>query len=204
MTNLLFTTLQKMIEGIKDWLKDLGMKLLFYVVVAVICLIVFIGWNMFQKGKALIDNPTDQAITFTLNDKEYSLEPHTSKEISLKDGDHKLVIDDKEFEFTKWDQSKDKSVIDGLLTTASLAIVNPTLSDYVIAYQMYGHGPDSAWPEDKLITGQVYFETNVTFDLDQEFPESFSISRGRLYTVINKLYRLSDYIAEFDDKAEEE
>ena len=90
-----------MIEGIKDWLKDLGMKLLYYVVVAVICLIVFIGWNMFQKGKALIDNPTDEAITFTLNDKKYSLEPHTSKNISLKDGDHKLVIDDKEFEFTK-------------------------------------------------------------------------------------------------------
>lgn len=204
MTNLLFTTLQKMIEGIKDWLKDLGMKLLFYVVVAAICLIGFIGWNMFQKGKALIDNPTDQAITFTLNDKEYSLEPHTSKEISLKDGDHKLVIDDKEFAFTKWDQSKDKSVIDGLLTTASLAIVNPTLSDYVIAYQMYGHGPDSAWPEDKPITGQVYFEAKVTFDLDEEFPDSFSVSKGRLYTVINKLYRLSDYIAEYDDEVEED
>jgi hypothetical protein len=58
---------------------------------------------------------------------------------------------------------------------------------------MYGHGPDSAWPEDKPITGQVYFEANVTFDLDEEFPDSFSVSKGRLYTVINKLYRLSDY-----------
>lgn len=82
-------------------MKDLGMKLLYYVVVAVICLIGFIGWNMFQKGKALIDNPTDKAIIFTLNDKVYPLEPHTSKEISLKDGDHKLIINDKEFAFTK-------------------------------------------------------------------------------------------------------
>jgi hypothetical protein len=69
---------------------------------------------------------------------------------------------------------------------------------------MYGHGPDSAWPEDKPITGQVYFEAKVTFDLDEEFPDSFSVSKGRLYTVINKLYRLSDYIAEYDDEVEED
>lgn len=191
-----------MFQDLLEKVKEIGMNFAIYAVIIVLGLAGFAGYNMFQKGKAIIDNPTDQAITFTLDGKEYSLEPKTSKEIGLKDGAHKLSINGEELTFTKGEESKDQSVIDGLFTTAALAIVNPTLSDYVLAYQMYGNGPDSARPDDQPITGKVYFEANVTFNLDQVFPDSYSVARGRSYTVINKLYRMADYITEYADELE--
>lgn len=191
-----------MFQEVLEKVKEIGMNFAIYAVIVLIGLAGFAGYNMFQKGKALIDNPTDQAITFTLDGKEYSLEANTSKEIGLKDGDHKLSINGEDFSFTKGEASKDQSVIDGLFTTASLAIINPTLSDYMLAYQMYGNGPDSARPDDQPITGKVYFEADVTFDLGQPFPDSYSVARGRTYTVINKLYRLSDYLVEYADQLE--
>lgn len=60
----------------------LGKALMRILIIAVI-VGAWAGWNWFNAGKTTIDNPTDQAITFTLDGKEYTLQLNKGKKKAL-------------------------------------------------------------------------------------------------------------------------
>lgn len=191
-----------MLETIKEQAKEFGQKILWWILLAVLAVGGYMGYNWFQKDKAIIDNPSAQEINFQIDGKSYTLAANTTQEISLKDGEHKLTIDNQEFPFNKGEERKEM-VLDGLLAPNKVAIINPTRADYVLAYQMYGNGPDSARPDDEEITGKVFFEVDVTYGLDEKLPDTATVRKGQRYTVIRKLYRMADYIAEYGEYLEE-
>lgn len=163
-----------------------------------------IVWKLMNKNNALIDNPTDKAITFQLDGKEYTLEPKTSQSVKLADGEHKLSIDGEELTFTKEDPTKDTAALLNVFGSTAYAIVNPTRSDYILGYQMYGNWPDSAWPEDIEYKGQVFFQLKADFDVNEALPNTLSLPRGQNYTVKSKIFRIDDYVAEYGEEILEE
>ena len=108
--------------GAKAWLVKAGTSL------AVILLVV-IGARVYSSSKsAEIDNPTEEAITFKLDGKDYTLEPKTSQVIKLPKGEHTLEYLGETTKFTK----KAPKFLD-----TDYSVINPTKSLYVLYNEIY-------------------------------------------------------------------
>ena len=101
----------------------LGKALMRILIIAVI-VGAWAGWNWFNAGKTTIDNPTDQAITFTLDGKEYTLQPNSSQNVKLARGEHTLVYSG---ETVKFEKGKGETATDDFLG-GKYALLNPTQS----------------------------------------------------------------------------
>ena len=131
MTNFYFfspTTMNEFLNeakaGVKAWLVKAGTSL------AVILLVV-IGARVYSSSKSaesVIDNPTEKAITFKLDGKDYTLEPKTSQVIKLSKGEHTLEYLGETTKFTK----KAPKFLD-----TDYSVINPTKSLYVLYNEIY-------------------------------------------------------------------
>lgn len=187
-----------MFKDVLNQIKSRGMNVLLLIIVWAVLVGGIVVWRMMNKNVILIDNPTDQAISFQLNGKEYNLEAKSNQKIKLADGEHKLVIDGEELSFTKKNLLEQDNVVLNALSGTPHGVLNPTRSDYVLAHQMYGNGPDSAWPEDIDYSGEVFFQVYADYGLNESLPHTLSMSRGTSYMIKTKLFRIEDYLKEYN------
>lgn len=191
-----------MFANVLNVLKARGLKLLWFIGVAILIIAGIVAWRMINKNKVIIDNPTDQAITFQLNGKDYTLGAKSNQTVKLPDGEHKITIEGEEFSFTKENLLNQDNAVLAALSGDPHAILNPTRSDYVLAHQMYGDWPDSAWPEDKFYEGELFFQVYADYGLNADLPHTLSLSKRTSYVVQTKIFRIEDYIKEFNIEVE--
>ncbi len=153
----------------------------------------------YDKNIVYADNPTEQVITFKLDDKEITLAAHQTQKVILEPGKHKLQLaDGKTIELEQREGT-------------NRSILNPTGSPYFFWKTVYGSV--SLPIEYKIINiggktyegpfevSNEYFITRIgnhpwRFGLDEPIPETISVNNDRSnYTLIfNKAYRLPDFI----------
>ncbi|BFU60185.1 MULTISPECIES: hypothetical protein [Rodentibacter] len=156
-----------------------------------------VAW--YDKNIVYADNPTDQAISFKLDDKEITLAAHQTQKVILEPGNHKLQLADGKIIELEQKEGTNRSIL------------NPTASPYFFWKTVYGSV--NLPIEYKIVTidGKTYegpFEVSneylITrignypwrFGLDEPIPETVSVNNDRSnYTLIfNKAYRLPDFI----------
>ena len=82
-----------------------------------------------QNNAVVVDNPTDKAISFEVDGKPYKMEPNSTQEIELENGNHTLKTPEgKEINFEKSEWQ-------------SGSILNPTNSEYVLYTEAYTEIP---------------------------------------------------------------
>lgn len=179
-----------------DYFKTLGAKVIFYLVIAGLVIGGLLVWRFWQSQSVLADNPTDQAITFQIDGKEYQLAAHSSQEIPLKNWKHTLNFNNENYSFEKEGFTLEKG-----LGAQQYAILNPTQSRYVLSYEYYGDG-DPTYPEDQDFES-VYFEVAADYGLDETLPDSISLPRGQQGTFKTKLFRGAAYLEEYPELLED-
>lgn len=178
----------------------------------ILSLLVMVGCGSDKKEdlRPLIDNPTGEHITVSIDDVTYEIAPYESKRIELTDGVHELKVGDEVFSFEKRPYS-------GLL-------INPTNAQYVLLRETYSDMPieenrvylsqfknlrigDNEYyvPADLLQGVIIHSEGNLgwNYHVDEEFPEEISTSTSGSVTSYNimktKVYRVSDFEKEFSE-----
>lgn len=182
-------------------------------IIGVCCIVAFIArflWTrIWASAHTIIDNPTDQAISFELDGKEYILEPHTSEKISLKGGKHTLVYSGQTTHFEK----KSFSLSDLWKDEIDYSIINPTESVYIFYNEIYISGNMSDEEIEKVLPkyecvdeegnpdtctekylNEVFIQEKVNYGLDEQLPETTSMSRWSKYALRSKLFRAADYL----------
>ena len=159
-----------------------------------------------QNNAVIVDNPTDKAISFEVDGKPYKMEPNSTQEIELENGNHTLKTPEGEeinFEKSEWQSG---------------SILNPTNSEYVLYTEAYTEIPFEQNRMYKMmfknvkIDGKTYYAPiEITggyyiphrdgapwkFGLDEDFTETIDIQNykeGSTYNLmIAKIYRKKDF-----------
>ena len=196
-----------LIAMVKEYLGKALMRILIIAVIVG----AWVGWNWFNAGKTTIDNPTDQAITFTLDGKEYTLQPNSSQNVKLARGEHTLVYNG---ETTKFEKGKGETTTDDLLG-GKYALLNPTKSEYVFYKQIYRSGISESAAYDIVATydcpttgdfaakgekcpfkfyNDAFIEVVADYGITSDLPERASTRRkGATYVIRSKLFRWADF-----------
>ncbi len=205
MTNFYFfspTTMNEFLNeakaGAKAWLVKAGTSL------AVILLVV-IGARVYSSSKSaesVIDNPTEEAITFKLDGKDYTLEPKTSQVIKLSKGEHSLEYLGETTKFTK----KAPKFLD-----TDYSVINPTKSLYVLYNEIYWENLTETEAHEKSSTydceddqgkpdkcprkflSDAFIQESVDYGLDEDTPENVDVAKSTRYTIKKKLFRKDDF-----------
>ncbi|WP_251423861.1 hypothetical protein [Veillonella agrestimuris] len=166
--------------------------------------------SFYYKGTTYADNPTDGAITFTLDGKSYTLAAHSMETLDLDPGEHVLVTpsgEERRFQVTDHDMK---------------SILNPTESVYAIWYVQYGEGTVKNIRYGEVTTSigndvytgpmkthsEVYIQRQgnypFRFGLDEAFPDVVYVNeddpneRGNPDALIfGKIYRAADFKAAY-------
>lgn len=182
-----------------EYFKSLGVKIGFYLVLALLIIGGLLAWRAWEGRSVIVDNPTDEEISFQIDGKTYHLSAETSEKITLKNGEHTLKIDGEEYPFKKEGfalKGGVNAVLDQGLGAAKYAILNPTQSVYVLSHEYYGDG-DPEYPEDQDFDA-VYFEVRADYGLDESYPDTISLSKGTKGAFKTKLFRGREYLEEYD------
>lgn len=182
-----------------EYFKSFGVKIGFYLVIALFIIGGLLIWRIWEGRSVIIDNPTDQEISFEIDGKNYHLAADSSQKITLKNGEHSLKIDGEEYSFKKKGFTFEggiDAVLDQGIGAAKYAILNPTQSLYVLSYEYYGDG-EPEYPEDQDFDA-VYFEVRADYGLDESYPDTISLSKGTKGVFKTKLFRGRDYLEEYD------
>lgn len=167
------------------------------------------GWNWFNAGKTTIDNPTDQAITFTLDGKEYTLQPNSSQNVKLARGEHTLVYSG---ETVKFEKGKGETATDDFLG-GKYALLNPTQSVYVYYKHIYTKNMSESAANSIVATfdcpeggefkagekcpfkfyNDAFIEVVADYGITSDLPERASARRGATYVIKSKLFRWADF-----------
>ena len=173
--------------------------MVFYLVIALFIIGGLLIWRIWEGRSVIVDNPTDQEISFQIDGKTYHLSADSSQKITLKNGEHRLKIDGEEYSFKKKGFTFEggiDAVLDQGIGVAKYAILNPTQSMYVLSYEYYGDG-DPEYPEDQNFDA-VYFEVIADYGLDESYPDTISLSKGTKGVFKTKLFRAWEYLEEYD------
>lgn len=188
--------------------ESLGKALMRILIIAVI-VGAWIGWNWFNAGKTTIDNPTDQAITFTLDGKEYTLQPNSSQNVKLARGEHTLVYSG---ETVKFEKGKGETATDDFLG-GKYALLNPTQSVYVYYKQIYTKNMSESAANSIVSTfdcpeggefkagekcpfklyDDAFIEVNADYGVNSSLPGTATIGKRSTYTIKSKLFRIDDF-----------
>ena len=182
-----------------EYFKSLGVKVGFYLLIALFIIGGLLIWRVWEGRSVIVDNPTDQEISFQIDGKTYHLPADSSQKITLKNGEHRLKIDGEEYSFKKKGFTFEggiDAVLDQGIGATKYAILNPTQSMYVLSYEYYGDG-DPEYPEDQDFDA-VYFEVRADYGLDESYPDTISLSKGTKGTFKTKLFRAWEYLEEYD------
>lgn len=182
-----------------EYFKSLGVKVGFYLLIALFIIGGLLIWRVWEGRSVIVDNPTDQEISFQIDGKTYHLSANSSQKITLKNGEHRLKIDGEEYSFKKKGFTFEggiDAVLDQGIGATKYAILNPTQSMYVLSYEYYGDG-DPEYPEDQDFDA-IYFEVRADYGLDESYPDTISLSKGTKGTFKTKLFRAWEYLEEYD------
>lgn len=182
-----------------EYFKSFGVKIGFYLVIALFIIGGLLIWRIWEGRSVIVDNPTDQKISFQIDGKTYHLSANSLQKITLKNGEHRLKIDGEEYSFKKKGFTFEggiDAVLDQGIGATKYAILNPTQSMYVLSYEYYGDG-DPEYPEDQNFDA-VYFEVIADYGLDESYPDTISLSKGTKGVFKTKLFRAWEYLEEYD------
>lgn len=160
--------------------------------------------------RIVLDNPTEQALSFSIDDKSYTLAAGERQLIELADGKHSIKVGEVATEI-------DKAPEDGG------SIINPSAATYVIWTELYTDKEPSPMMLSTMqreieLNGQTYagpFETTSElyikrndgssfgrwkWGLDEEMPESYyTESMGSNFQFkIAKIYRATDFVKAYN------
>ena len=80
-----------------------------------------------QNNTVIVDNPTDKAISFEVDGKPYKMEPNSTQEIELENGNHTLKTPEgKEINFEKVSGSQALSLIPLILNMSFIRRLTQT------------------------------------------------------------------------------
>lgn len=163
-----------------------------------------------EDQRIVLDNPTEEAITFSIDKDSYTLEAGTSRQIELADGTHTLTYNGNSTSF-------EKAKEDGG------SIVNPTNATYIIWSELYtdktpNKGYYRTFIKEIEIDGETYQGPFAKvggiyirrhdgssfgvwkWGLDEEMPEDYyTDSMGENFQFkISKIYRVKDFKVAFE------
>ncbi len=131
-----------------------------------------------QKNYIALDNPTDQLLEVEINQESYILSPYQTLSISLGKGRHRLRVLQKDSTYKSYEILRGDEV---------RALINPTLSSYVIYKRYYG----KAVNRDSLIRSHqsrvdsiLYF--GELYTTDSLYIKGFYLNVDQSYPVITK------------------
>jgi hypothetical protein len=145
-----------------------------------------------------IDNPTEAALTFSIDGTKYDLAPRASAPLTLKPGLHVLAAPlSGRVEFM---------VRVGL----GEVLINPTFSNYVIAQQLYavdaqaakgfGSFANEVILEGVSFTGAIRLQSGLfiqktwRYDVGEAFPDEVTVSGPGKGDLTNKIFRQADFV----------
>lgn len=166
--------------------------------------------SYYYRGTTYADNPTDQAITFTLDGTAHTIDAHSMKTIELDPGQHILITpngEERRFDVGSEDMK---------------SILNPTESTYPIWYIQYGEGKvkniqygevttsigDDVYIGPMRTHSEVYIQRSgnypFRYGLDEQFPDVVYVNeidpneKGNPDALVfGKIYRPADFKAAY-------
>lgn len=166
-------------------------------------------WLSGCGSNVVLDNPGEEGAVFTFDGGDaYTLLPGESKEISLSEGNHKVVV------------KRDKSGVsaDTSFSVKEGGIVHSGWSNYIVWRQLYGVQTDrkSLLNEDWIMidstryfgdikvypSNVVYIEQNWTLGIDEALPESQALYVTKDFEVESKIFREQDFTKIYREMSE--
>jgi len=154
-----------------------------------------------------IDNPTDSPISLDIDGTSYAIAAHDAKDVSLKVGEHTMhgsTVGDLKFI---------------VYTTGKGGLINPTLSDYVIANEIYVTDKSKLKNFGKLnnkivldgvtfvgpftATHRLFIDKSWSFGVKESFPtEVTGHDSGNGGNIFSKIFAAKDFIAYYEKNAD--
>lgn len=178
----------------------------------IILLVAMLGYGYYElvlkhkiNGSTLIDNPTNEAISVSIDGKLYEVPANQLLKIELAEGEHKLTC-------ARYNLKDEKLILDPTI----YGVINPTKSKYVIYNIIYTEKDLKSKFQPYEVEGREIYSLlgapEVTTDLfipdrtlgkgniDDKEPsvESYN-SINQDYSFLTKIFRLNDFF-EFYDK----
>jgi hypothetical protein len=160
-------------------------------------------------SNVVLDNPRPEVVVFAIDGTdEHEVGPRERKEISLSEGQHKLVVR----------AGKGDIVGDTSFTIKEGGIIHSGVSSYIVWRQLYGLQDDrkSLLNEDWVMVDStkfygdfkiyprnyLYIEKNWTLGLEEEMPETQVLYVTKDYKVESKVFREADFVETYRKMAE--
>ena len=166
-----------------------------------------------EKQLVILDNPTEQTITCSVDGKDYELQANTFQEIEMTEGSHTLKT--KDGQEVKFDYTKNQTG----------SVLNPTNTEYIIVAENYSDIPFESnhmyqrlfvdfeldgvlyyGPFEKI--GGYYIATDVKkgtpfhYKLNEPFDENITLynkDNSKINITRKKIYRPKEFKAEYQD-----
>ncbi|WP_338984408.1 hypothetical protein [Fusobacterium nucleatum] len=174
------------------------------ILLALMLTILFVACGGSGKSTFTLDNPSDEKITVTIDEKEHSLEAKTHEKIELTVGEHSVENDKYKVTFTVYSDSKG-------------GIINPTGYPYIKERRVYsvkettqsGTAMDEEFKIDDYIFSGPFSVTydfiidrsygqgargkgDWDYDLFEPFPETISMDRD--VNIYSKMYNKNEFL----------
>ena len=151
-----------------------------------------------------IDNPTDAPISLTIDDTHYDVPAHQAKDISLAPGEHRMESSS---------TGKIKFIV---YAGGEGALINPTLSDYVIADKIYLADPSKrtnfgavnetiqlqgvAFQGPFALRNALFIEKKWRFGVHQPFPHELTgYDPGTGGNIFSKIFATADFVPYYEE-----
>ena len=158
-------------------------------------------------GNVEIDNSSDRSVNVKIGEDAYTLAPGSRQKVKVSAGDQRLVISN----------SKGEVQSDTTIRIKEGGVINAGKGNYVIWRDLYGLQANretllnEEWIEldsveyfgdFKLIdSSHVYVESNWSYGLEQNFPNSQKLMIFKDFAIESKVFRQSDFVSEYNRRA---
>jgi|GEM_PF-1592796 len=165
-----------------------------------------------QDGNINLDNASLKSLSVKIDETEYDAPAGSLQRISVEKGNHTIVISD----------STGKVIEEGTFDVEKAGLLNVGKTAHLIWKDLYGEQAfrDSQLEEKDLeVQEQIFFgdftlidstviytEKEWDYDVDEDFPYSqmkLLLSPQKKYIVRQKMFRFSDFVAEYIKRATE-
>lgn len=157
--------------------------------------------SSFFKVEVVVDNPSEQALTFTLDEKSYEIAGKDFQSVKIVKGEHYLMA-----------EQDGKIIFDGTVSITQKGIINLTQSKYILHQELYLKDQANyvTYAEEELnlkdieIDNKMYqnvdfvvFEDEVfvpmqwDYSFNEDLPAEITTSNGD-FEIVSKLYRQED------------
>nr|WP_320132662.1 hypothetical protein [uncultured Holophaga sp.] len=155
-----------------------------------------------------LDNPTDQALSLTLDGRPILLAPHCGKDLALKPGRHTL------------EAPATGSLAFMVFSKTKGGLINPTLSPYVTFNVIYATNRQTAKGFRPMESGivldgvpfqgpfhlhqELLIDKDWVFGVHEKLPDQIRVGADRTGNIQGKIYTREDFVAEIEALAGEQ